>query len=58
MKTLVRNGFVLPMEGGKVIHDPGSVLFENGVTLAVGPVEVVDADPRGRPSTRRRRGSG
>ena len=45
--TLVRNGSVLPMGGPIRCFDPGSVLFEGGTIVAVGPVAALDADPRG-----------
>ena len=43
--TLLRNGIVLPMEGSKVVLDPGSVLFVDDTIVAVGTVEEVDAHP-------------
>ncbi len=46
MPTLLRNGIVLPMTGGAVAFDPGSVLVDGDTILAVGPVEELDADPR------------
>lgn len=46
MTTLVRNGIVLPMTGGRALLDPGSVLVDGATILAVGPVAEVDADPR------------
>src|SRR4029078_2869307 len=46
MPTLLRNGIVLPMTGGAVAFDPGSVLVDGDTILAVGPVAEVDADPR------------
>jgi 5-methylthioadenosine/S-adenosylhomocysteine deaminase len=45
MTTLVRNGIVFPMVGNQVL-DPGSVLLDGEVILAVGPVDALDADPR------------
>jgi 5-methylthioadenosine/S-adenosylhomocysteine deaminase len=42
-RVLIRGGIVLPMEGGAVVHDPGSVLIEGRLLAAVGPVEDVDA---------------
>jgi 5-methylthioadenosine/S-adenosylhomocysteine deaminase len=45
-RTVIRNGIVLPMSGSRVAFDPGSVLVEGDTILAVGPVEVIDADPR------------
>lgn len=44
-RTLIRNGIVLPMEGAKVVFDPGSVLIEGDTILAVGPVDEVDGHP-------------
>jgi 5-methylthioadenosine/S-adenosylhomocysteine deaminase len=44
--TLLRNGIVLPMTGGRRLLDPGSVLVEGADIVAVGPVDEVDADPR------------
>jgi 5-methylthioadenosine/S-adenosylhomocysteine deaminase len=44
--TLVRNGIVLPMTGGRTLLDPGSVLLDGATILAVGPVDEVAADPR------------
>src|SRR3954447_5819216 len=46
MPTLLRNGIVLPMTGGAVAFDPGSVLVDGDTILAVGPVEELDGDPR------------
>lgn len=46
MTTLVRNGIVLPMTGGRALLDPGSVLVDGTTILAVGAVAEVDADPR------------
>ncbi len=45
-RTLVRNGIVLPLEGRKVVYDPGSVLIEGNEIVAVGSTEAIDADPR------------
>jgi 5-methylthioadenosine/S-adenosylhomocysteine deaminase len=42
-RTLVRGGIVLPCEGERIVHDPGSVLFEDNEILAVGNVEEIDA---------------
>ncbi|HET6499848.1 MAG TPA: amidohydrolase [Amycolatopsis sp.] len=42
-RTLVRGGIVIPCEGRKTVHDPGSVLIEGGRVVAVGPVEQLDA---------------
>jgi 5-methylthioadenosine/S-adenosylhomocysteine deaminase len=41
-RTLIRGGIVLPLEGGRVVHDPGSVLVEGRDIVAVGPAEEVD----------------
>ncbi|HEX2575433.1 MAG TPA: amidohydrolase [Aquihabitans sp.] len=46
MATLVRNGIVLPMTGGRARLDPGSVLVDGTTIVAVGGVEDLDADPR------------
>jgi 5-methylthioadenosine/S-adenosylhomocysteine deaminase len=46
MVTLIRNGIVLPMSGGPVAHDPGSVLIDGNTIIGVGPVDELDADPR------------
>jgi 5-methylthioadenosine/S-adenosylhomocysteine deaminase len=46
MPTLLRNGVVLPMTGGATALDPGSVLVDGDVIVAVGSVEELDADPR------------
>ncbi|HEY8524326.1 MAG TPA: amidohydrolase [Acidimicrobiales bacterium] len=46
MSTLVRNGIVLPMTGGRRLLDPGSVLIDGDTIVAVGGVEELDADPR------------
>ena len=40
---LLRGGIVLPMEGDRVAHDPGSVLVVDGRIVAVGSVEEVAA---------------
>ena len=37
---------MLPCEGRRTVHDPGSVLFEGGEILAVGTVEEIDAVAR------------
>jgi 5-methylthioadenosine/S-adenosylhomocysteine deaminase len=42
---LLRGGIVLPMEGDRIVHDPGSVLVLDGRIAAVGSVEEVDAHP-------------
>jgi len=46
MATLIRNGIVLPMTGGHLAFDPGSVLIDGPTIVAVGTVEALDADPR------------
>ncbi|CAN5728053.1 amidohydrolase family protein [soil metagenome] len=46
MSTLIRNGIVLPMTGGRTALDPGSVLVDGTTIVAVGTVEDLDADPR------------
>ncbi len=42
-RFVVRNGIVLPMAGGRVIYDPGSVLVEGDRIVVVGPAGQVDA---------------
>lgn len=42
---LIRNGIVLPMEGQKHYHDPGSVLVIDGKIAAVASPEEVDRHP-------------
>jgi 5-methylthioadenosine/S-adenosylhomocysteine deaminase len=42
-RTLIRGGVVLPLEGRKVVHDPGSVLVDGDRIVAVGPIRDVDA---------------
>ncbi len=44
--TLVRGGVVLPILPAGAHHDPGSVLIDGDIIVAVGPVEALDADPR------------
>ena len=46
MRTLIRNGIVLPMTGGRTVLDPGSVLVDGDTIAAVGTVEELDADQR------------
>ncbi len=50
LRTLIRNGVVLPMQGNRTILDPGSVLLEGTDIVAVGPLAELDADPRTRDS--------
>ncbi len=45
MRTLIRNGIVLPM-GGAAALDPGSVLLEGTDVVAVDGAAALDADPR------------
>ncbi|GAC1314925.1 MAG: amidohydrolase family protein [Acidimicrobiales bacterium] len=45
-RTLIRNGIVIPLEGHRAYHQPGSVLIEDREILAVGAVEDIDRDPR------------
>ena len=40
---VIRGGIVLPLEGQKIYHDPGSVLVVDGAITAVGTVDEVDA---------------
>ena len=46
MRTLIRNGIVLPMTGGQTTFDPGSVLVDGDAIVAIGEVDALDADPR------------
>lgn len=46
-RTLLRNGIVLPCEGGRTVFDPGSVLIEGLEIRAVGRVEELDAAAAG-----------
>jgi 5-methylthioadenosine/S-adenosylhomocysteine deaminase len=41
-RVLIRGGIVLPLEGRRIAHDPGSVLMDGDRIVAVGPVEEVD----------------
>jgi 5-methylthioadenosine/S-adenosylhomocysteine deaminase len=41
-RVLIRDGIVLPLEGRRIAHDPGSVLIDGDRIVAVGPVEEVD----------------
>ncbi len=42
---LLEGGIVLPLEGDKISHDPGSVLVVDGTIVAVGTVTDVAAHP-------------
>ena len=42
-RLLIRNGIVLPLEGDKIVFDPGSVLVRGRDILAVGEVADIDA---------------
>jgi 5-methylthioadenosine/S-adenosylhomocysteine deaminase len=46
--VLIRNGIVLPLDGRRDWHDPGSVLVRSEEIVAVGPTAQLDADPRSR----------
>jgi 5-methylthioadenosine/S-adenosylhomocysteine deaminase len=46
--VLIRGGIVLPLDGRRTAHDPGSVIIDGNEIVAVGPVEQLDADPRAR----------
>ena len=41
-QVLIRGGIVLPIEGRRIVYDPGSVLIEGVEIVAVGPVDEVD----------------
>src|SRR5688500_16154035 len=42
---LIHDGIVLPMDGTKTVHDPGSVLVLDGVIAAIGPPDEVATHP-------------
>jgi len=42
---LIRGGIVLPLEGRRISHDPGSVLVVDGAIAAVGAIDEVEAHP-------------
>jgi 5-methylthioadenosine/S-adenosylhomocysteine deaminase len=46
VSVLVTGGVVLPMTGTRTSFDPGAVLFQGRTILAVGPADLVGADPR------------
>lgn len=46
-RTLIRGGVVLPMEGRRVVHDPGSVLIEGLDVIAIGSVDELDGRAAG-----------
>ena len=50
-RTLIRGGIVLPLEGSKVAHDPGSVLIEGNTIVDVGRVERIDSLPQAEAAT-------
>ena len=43
--VLIDAGIVIPMDGGRTVYDPGSVLVTEGVIVAVGPVDEVARHP-------------
>ena len=43
--VLIHDGIVLPMDGTKTVHDPGSVLVLDGVIAAIGPPDEVATHP-------------
>jgi hypothetical protein len=43
--VLIHDGIVLPMDGGRTVHDPGSVLVLDGVIAAVGRPDEVARHP-------------
>ena len=45
MTTLLSGGVVLPMTGRRVVFDPGAVLFDGSLIVAVGPAGEVAAHP-------------
>ena len=46
-RVLIRGGIVIPLEGRRVVHDPGSVLIDGRDIVAVGPVEEIDRQAEG-----------
>lgn len=46
-RTLIRGGIVLPLEGRRVVHDPGSVLIDGAEIAAVGPIDQLDGQAEG-----------
>jgi 5-methylthioadenosine/S-adenosylhomocysteine deaminase len=46
-RVLIRGGAVLPMEGKRVVFDPGAVLFQGREIVAVGPRDEVEAEAEG-----------
>ena len=48
---LIAGGIVLPLEGRRVSHDPGSVLVVDGTIAAVGSVDDVAAHPAAASAT-------
>jgi 5-methylthioadenosine/S-adenosylhomocysteine deaminase len=42
-RVLIRGGIVLPLEGHRLVHDPGSVLIVGKDIVSVGPVDELDA---------------
>ena len=43
--VLIDGGIVMPMDGTKTVHDPGSVLVVDGMIVAVGAVDEVARHP-------------
>jgi 5-methylthioadenosine/S-adenosylhomocysteine deaminase len=49
---LIAGGIVLPLEGRRIAHDPGSVLVIDGTIAAVGSVDDVSAHPAAASATK------
>ena len=46
-RTLIRGGIVFPLEGRRVVHDPGSVLIDGAEIVAVGAIDHLDGQAEG-----------
>jgi 5-methylthioadenosine/S-adenosylhomocysteine deaminase len=46
-RTLIRGGIVIPLEGRRVVHDPGSVLIDGAEIAEVGSVEEIEHHAEG-----------
>ncbi|HEY3022962.1 MAG TPA: amidohydrolase family protein, partial [Actinomycetota bacterium] len=46
-RTLIRGGIVIPLEGRRVVHDPGSVLIDGTEIAEVGSVEEIERHAEG-----------
>ncbi len=50
--VLIHDGIVLPLDGTRTVHDPGSVLVVDGAIAAVGPPDDVARHPAADSATR------